>query len=99
LDTTPLPSQQEHGARRKIVASRTRIQTTVVGSYPVADWLTSLPSRTIERAETASGPRRIAYVHRDCGFLMRKRSIADGNMRALVAGRDRYEGRSSARAA
>jgi hypothetical protein len=30
---------------------------------------------------------------------MLKRSIADGKMRALVAGRDLYEGRSSARAA
>ena len=40
------------------------------------------------------GPERVRYVHPDCGFWMLKRSIADGKIRTLVLGRDRYEGRS-----
>jgi 5-methyltetrahydropteroyltriglutamate--homocysteine methyltransferase len=32
-------------------------------------------------------------VHPDCGFWMLKRSVADGKLGALVAGRDRNEGR------
>jgi 5-methyltetrahydropteroyltriglutamate--homocysteine methyltransferase len=37
----------------------------------------------------------VRYIHPDCGFWMLKRNMADGKMRALVAGRDLYEGRSS----
>ena len=53
-------------------------------------------ARAIERAERVVGPGRVRYVHPDCGFWMLKRSIADAKIRALVAGRDRYEGRSEA---
>jgi 5-methyltetrahydropteroyltriglutamate--homocysteine methyltransferase len=56
-------------------------------------------ARAIERAERAIGHGRITYVHPDCGFWMLKRSIADGKIRALVAGRDLFEGRSGVRAA
>ena len=49
-------------------------------------------ARRIEHAESVIGPGRIRYVHPDCGFWMLKRGIADGKMRVLVAGRDRYEG-------
>ena len=51
-------------------------------------------ARAIERAEKTLGPDRVKYVHPDCGFWMLKRTIADGKMRALVRGRDLYEGRS-----
>jgi len=51
-------------------------------------------ARAIERAAKILGPERVRYVHPDCGFWMLKRSIADGKIRALVLGRDRYEGRS-----
>jgi 5-methyltetrahydropteroyltriglutamate--homocysteine methyltransferase len=34
-----------------------------------------------------------AANHPDCGFWMLKRGIADGKIRALVKGRDLYEGR------
>jgi 5-methyltetrahydropteroyltriglutamate--homocysteine methyltransferase len=51
-------------------------------------------ARSIERAESVLGSERVKYVHPDCGFWMLKRSIADGKIRALVAGRDRYEGRA-----
>jgi 5-methyltetrahydropteroyltriglutamate--homocysteine methyltransferase len=50
-------------------------------------------ARAIERAETVLGAGRVRYLHPDCGFWMLKRSIADAKMRALVGGRDLYEGR------
>ena len=56
-------------------------------------------ARRIERAEKVLGRGRVAYVHPDCGFWMLKRNIADGKMRALVAGRDLYEGLSPSRRA
>ena len=40
------------------------------------------------------GRGRVKYIHPDCGFWMLKRNIADGKIRALVSGRDLYEGRS-----
>ncbi|HET6598592.1 MAG TPA: hypothetical protein VFG60_01405, partial [Burkholderiaceae bacterium] len=49
-------------------------------------------ARAIERAETTLGAGRVRYVHPDCGFWMLKRSVADAKMRALSAGRDRFEG-------
>jgi 5-methyltetrahydropteroyltriglutamate--homocysteine methyltransferase len=54
-------------------------------------------ARAIERADRLLGTGRVRYVHPDCGFWMLKRSIADGKIRALVAGRDLYEGRASGR--
>jgi 5-methyltetrahydropteroyltriglutamate--homocysteine methyltransferase len=56
-------------------------------------------ARAIERAAAVLGEARIRYVHPDCGFWMLKRSIADGKIRALVEGRDRYEGRGTAQVA
>jgi 5-methyltetrahydropteroyltriglutamate--homocysteine methyltransferase len=50
-------------------------------------------ARGIERAEKVLGRGRVRYVHPDCGFWMLKRNIADGKIRALVKGRDLYEGR------
>jgi 5-methyltetrahydropteroyltriglutamate--homocysteine methyltransferase len=64
------------------------IKTTVVES----------PDTVAHRIETAAevlGPERIAAVHPDCGFWMLKRSVADAKMRALVRGRDRFEGRTA----
>ena len=51
-------------------------------------------ARAIERATTVLGPGRVRYVHPDCGFWMLKRPIADAKIRALVAGRDLFEGRA-----
>lgn len=56
-------------------------------------------ARSIERAERLIGPGRITYIHPDCGFWMLKRGIADGKMRALVSGRNLYEGRTGAASA
>ncbi len=49
-------------------------------------------ARTLDHAESVLGRDRIKYIHPDCGFWMLKRYIADGKMRALVQGRNRYEG-------
>ncbi|MET0772399.1 MAG: cobalamin-independent methionine synthase II family protein [Candidatus Limnocylindrales bacterium] len=51
-------------------------------------------ARRIEHAERSLGAGRVRYIHPDCGFWMLKRNMADGKIRALVAGRDLYEGRS-----
>ena len=53
-------------------------------------------ARALERAEKALGPGRVTHVHPDCGFWFLPRSVADGKIRALVAGRDLYEGREAA---
>ena len=50
-------------------------------------------ARSLERAEKALGPGRVKYIHPDCGFWMLPRSVADAKIRALVEGRDLYEGR------
>jgi len=51
-------------------------------------------ARAIERAETMLGAGRVKYVHPDCGFWMLRRNMADGKIRALVQGRDLFEGRN-----
>ena len=52
-----------------------------------------LVAARIDNAARILGPDRIPYIHPDCGFWMLQRSVADGKMRALVAGRDLYEGK------
>jgi 5-methyltetrahydropteroyltriglutamate--homocysteine methyltransferase len=56
-------------------------------------------ARAIERADAVLGRGRVRYIHPDCGFWMLKRPIADAKIRALVQGRDLYEGRPKAAAA
>ncbi len=50
----------------------------------------------IEHAAKVLGEERIQYVNPDCGFWMLSRSVADRKMRALVAGRDLFQGARSA---
>jgi 5-methyltetrahydropteroyltriglutamate--homocysteine methyltransferase len=50
-------------------------------------------AQRIEAAADALGAERIKYVHPDCGFWMLPRSVSDGKMRNLVAGRNLFEGR------
>jgi len=50
-------------------------------------------ARKLEEATAKLGPDRIAYINPDCGFWMLKRSVADRKIRALVEGRDLFEGR------
>ncbi|MCA9436142.1 MAG: cobalamin-independent methionine synthase II family protein [Candidatus Omnitrophica bacterium] len=50
-------------------------------------------ARKLEEATGVLGEDRIGYINPDCGFWMLKRSVADRKIRALVAGRDLFEGR------
>lgn len=50
-------------------------------------------ARRIEQAVQTLGAVRIKWVHPDCGFWMLPRSVADRKMRALVQGRNLFEGR------
>lgn len=56
-------------------------------------------AQAIDRAVQVLGEDRVRYVHPDCGFWMLKRSIADAKIRALVEGRDLFEGTASVTAA
>jgi 5-methyltetrahydropteroyltriglutamate--homocysteine methyltransferase len=47
----------------------------------------------IEHIVKVLGADRLRYVHPDCGFWMLQRSVVDRKMRALVEGRDLFEGR------
>jgi 5-methyltetrahydropteroyltriglutamate--homocysteine methyltransferase len=68
------------------------IKTTVVETPEVV-------AERLERVASVLGLDRIKYAHPDCGFWMLKRSIADAKMRALVAGRDLFEGRTKSASA
>lgn len=50
-------------------------------------------ARRIELSVKTLGAKRIKWVHPDCGFWMLPRTVADKKMAALVAGRDKFEGR------
>ena len=54
-----------------------------------------LVARRIERLVRGVGAERIAYLHPDCGLHVLPRAVADGKLRALVAGRDQFLGRGS----
>ena len=51
-------------------------------------------ARDRARREPCSAPAGSRYIHPDCGFWMLKRTIADAKIRALVQGRDLYEGKA-----
>jgi 5-methyltetrahydropteroyltriglutamate--homocysteine methyltransferase len=53
-----------------------------------------LVASRIEMIVKALGPDRLHYVHPDCGFWMLQRSVVDRKMRALVEGRNLFEGRA-----
>ena len=61
------------------------VKTTVIESP-------DLVAQRIEAVANKVGVDRIRYVHPDCGFWMLPRSVADGKMRALVAGRNLFAG-------
>lgn len=68
-----------------------------IGVIDIKDNVIETPeevARRLEQAASVLGAERIRYAHPDCGFWMLHRSIADAKMRALVAGRNLFEGRS-----
>lgn len=48
-------------------------------------------ARRIERLASVLGTERIQYVHPDCGLQILPRPVAEGKLRALVAGRDLFQ--------
>jgi 5-methyltetrahydropteroyltriglutamate--homocysteine methyltransferase len=68
-----------------------------IGVIDIKSTVVETPSEVAARIQSAvtmlGSADRIAYVHPDCGFWMLARSIADAKIRALVAGRDLFEGR------
>jgi 5-methyltetrahydropteroyltriglutamate--homocysteine methyltransferase len=51
-------------------------------------------ARRLEEVTGALGEGRVRYIHPDCGLWMLQRSVADRKLRALVEGRNLFEGRS-----
>ncbi|HTA47195.1 MAG TPA: cobalamin-independent methionine synthase II family protein [Bryobacteraceae bacterium] len=67
-----------------------------IGVIDIKDNEVESPELIAARIETIAkilGPERLHYVHPDCGFWMLQRSVVDRKMRALVQGRDLFEGR------
>jgi 5-methyltetrahydropteroyltriglutamate--homocysteine methyltransferase len=67
-----------------------------IGVIDIKDNEIESPQLIASRIETivkTVGERRLKYVHPDCGFWMLHRSVVDRKMRALVEGRDLFEGR------
>ena len=52
-----------------------------------------LIAQRIEQIVKTLGDGRVRYIHPDCGLWMLPRSVADRKLRALVEGRNLYEGR------
>ncbi len=50
-------------------------------------------ARRLENAQQVLGAGRVTYIHPDCGFWMLRRNVADGKMKAMVGGRNLFEGR------
>jgi 5-methyltetrahydropteroyltriglutamate--homocysteine methyltransferase len=66
-----------------------------IGLVDIKDNEVESPELIASRIESAAkvlGPERLRYVHPDCGFWMLQRSVADRKMRALVEGRNLFEG-------
>ncbi|PYV19944.1 MAG: methionine synthase [Acidobacteria bacterium] len=53
-----------------------------------------LVASRIETVARALGEGRLRYVHPDCGLWMLQRGVADRKLRALVLGRNLFEGRA-----
>jgi 5-methyltetrahydropteroyltriglutamate--homocysteine methyltransferase len=67
-----------------------------IGVIDIKDNEVETPDLVASRIETivnAIGAERLHYVHPDCGFWMLQRSVVDRKMRAMVQGRDLFEGR------
>lgn len=67
-----------------------------IGVVDIKDTSIESPDQIAKRIEQAArvlGVDRIRYVHPDCGFWMLQRSVADGKMHSLVAGRNLFAGK------
>lgn len=69
-----------------------------IGVIDIKDNQVESPDTVAQRIEAIVakvGADRLRYVHPDCGFWMLHRNVADAKMRALVQGRDLFEGRQA----
>jgi 5-methyltetrahydropteroyltriglutamate--homocysteine methyltransferase len=67
-----------------------------IGVVDIKDNEVESPQLIASRIETIVdqiGEDRLQYVHPDCGFWMLHRSVVDRKMRAIVEGRNLFEGR------
>jgi 5-methyltetrahydropteroyltriglutamate--homocysteine methyltransferase len=67
-----------------------------IGVIDIKDNEVETPDRVASRIEhivKTIGHDRLRYVHPDCGFWMLQRSVVDRKLRALVEGRNLFEGR------
>jgi 5-methyltetrahydropteroyltriglutamate--homocysteine methyltransferase len=67
-----------------------------IGVIDIKDNEVESPQTIASRLETivkTVGEGQLKYIHPDCGFWMLYRSVVDRKMRALVEGRDLFEGR------
>jgi 5-methyltetrahydropteroyltriglutamate--homocysteine methyltransferase len=67
-----------------------------IGVIDIKDNEVETPDLVAERIEhivNTIGYERLRYVHPDCGFWMLQRSVVDRKLRALVDGRNLFEGR------
>jgi 5-methyltetrahydropteroyltriglutamate--homocysteine methyltransferase len=68
-----------------------------IGVIDIKDNLVESPdliARRIDHIVQTLGAGRLRFVHPDCGLWMLQRSVADHKLRALVQGRDLFEGRN-----
>jgi 5-methyltetrahydropteroyltriglutamate--homocysteine methyltransferase len=67
-----------------------------LGVIDIKDNEVEAPDLVAARIETivrTIGAERVRYVNPDCGFWMLQRSVVDRKLRALVEGRNLFEGR------
>ena len=79
-------------ARLAELRSEIRLGLGVIDVKDLQIETADLVAARIEALARMVGEQRLAYVHPDCGLQMLPRPVADGKLRALVAGRDLYAG-------
>jgi 5-methyltetrahydropteroyltriglutamate--homocysteine methyltransferase len=89
-------ADRHYGDRRALAAAIAEVLAEQVAAVDVKDLEIETPdtvARRIGAAVEALGADAVRWVHPDCGLWMLPRPVADGKLRALVAGRDLAEGR------
>jgi len=90
LETTRRPSEEITMLRE--VKPKMRFGVGVIDVKDLQIESSEQVANRIERLAELLGPERIAYVNPDCGLRMLPREVADGKLRALVAGRNEVFG-------
>ena len=92
LETTRRPPTEIERLREVRSGLRFAVGVIDVKDLQIED--PDMVARRIEQLAQTLGEQRIAYVNPDCGLGVLPRGVADGKLRALVGGRDRFLGRS-----